>query len=114
MRLISGRHPSGSTCLPFFSCSPATTLNRFALPARSPYPLAVPCTWLTPASTAASVLATPHAVSSWQWMPSRVPVRPNASATTSASWPGSMPPLVSHRVTTSAPASAAVRTTSRA
>jgi hypothetical protein len=36
MRLISGRHPSGSTCLPFFSCSPATTLNRFALPARSP------------------------------------------------------------------------------
>ena len=36
MRLIPGRHPSGSTCLPCFSCSPATTLNRFALPARSP------------------------------------------------------------------------------
>ena len=47
------------------------TLNRSALPQRSPYPLAVPCTCVAPASTAARVLATAQAVSLWQWMPSR-------------------------------------------
>ena len=75
IRLISARPVSGRTWRPFFSCRPATTLNRLALPARSPYPFAVPCTWVTPASTATRVLATPQAVSSWQWMPSRACVR---------------------------------------
>ena len=45
-------------------------MSRSALPVRSPYPLSVPCTWTTPASTAASELATAQPVSLWQWMPS--------------------------------------------
>ena len=113
-RLISAMQPSGSTTWPFFSWSPATTLNRLALPARSPYPLAQPCTWVTPASTATRLFATAQAVSSWQWMPSRAPVAAATALTTSPSSPGSMPPFVSHSATTSAPASVATRTTSRA
>ena len=45
--------------------------TRLALPVRSPTPFIVPCTWRAPASTAASVLATPHSASLWQWMPTR-------------------------------------------
>jgi len=114
IRLISWRPFPGRTWRPFFSCSPATTLNRLALPARSPYPFAVPCTWLTPASTATSVLATPQAVSSWQWMPRRAPVAACTAVTVSPSSFGIMPPLVSHSAITSAPAWAAVLTTSSA
>ena len=114
IRLISRMPWPASTVRPFFSCRPATTLNRLALPARSPYPLAVPWTCVTPASTATRVLATPHAVSSWQWMPSRDFVASATALTTSPSSFGIMPPLVSHRATRSAPASAAVLTTSSA
>src|ERR1019366_3902673 len=45
-------------------------------------------------------------------MPRRAPVASLTSATTSDTWWGSMPPLVSHRATSSAPASIAVRITS--
>ena len=38
-RLISGMQPAGSTSRPCLSCSPATTLNRLALP--GPLPVAV-------------------------------------------------------------------------
>src|SRR3569833_3214226 len=89
------------------------TVNRLAFPLRSPYPLAHPCTCVTPARTAASVLATAQPLSSWQWMPRRAPDSATA-APTSASSSGSIPPLVSHSAITSAPASAAVRTTSTA
>ena len=113
--LVISLMPSPSrTWLPRFSWRPATTLNRFALPARSPYPLAVPCTWVTPASTATRVFATPQPVSSWQWMPSRAWVWSATARTTSPSSVGSMPPLVSHSAITSAPASAAARTHSSA
>ena len=74
----------------------------------------VPCTWVAPASTAAIELATAQPVSLWQWMPTRAEVAATASATTSATWSGSMPPLVSQRATTSAPDSIAARTTSSA
>ena len=114
MRVISPSDPFGSTLRPFFSCRLAMTENRLALPERSPYPLAVPCTCVAPASTAASELATAHAVSSWQWMPSLTWVACSTSLTTSAIPSGSMPPLVSHRATRSAPASTAAATTSSA
>ena len=68
---------------------------------------------MAPASTAASVLATAQPVSLWQWMPSWAPVVP-AAPTISPTQGGSIPPLVSQRTTTSAPASAAVCTTSSA
>ena len=42
---------------------------RLALPQRSPMPFSVPWIWRTPASTAASELATAWPVSSWAWMP---------------------------------------------
>ena len=74
----------------------------------------VPCTCVAPASTAAIELATAHPVSLWQWMPTRAPVERTTSSTTSATWPGSIPPLVSHSATTSAPASVATRTASMA
>jgi hypothetical protein len=45
------------------------TEQRLALPQRSPYPLTQPCTWVAPASTAASVLATATSESLWVWMP---------------------------------------------
>ena len=48
--------------------------TRLALPVRSPTPFIVPWTWRAPASTAASVLATPHSASLWQWMATRTPV----------------------------------------
>ncbi len=73
-----------------------------------------PCTWVAPASTAASVLATAQPVSLWQWMPTRVWVEVMTSCTTSETQLGSMPPLVSHSASTSAPAPYAVRSTSRA
>jgi hypothetical protein len=84
------------------------------LPVRSPYPLSVPWTWTAPASTAASEFATAQPVSLWQWMPSGADDASRTAWTTSASSAGSMPPLVSHSATTSAPASTAVRTTSTA
>ena len=84
------------------------------MPVRSPYPLIVPCTCVAPASTAASVLATAQPVSLWQWMPTRPSVVDTTSCTTSPTQPGSIPPLVSHSATTSAPASYAVRSTSSA
>ena len=84
------------------------TANRSALPVRSPYPLAVHCAWVAPASTAAMVFATAHAVSSWQWMPRRAPpVRSFTSVTTAVIRLGRQPPLVSHRTLTEAPAAVA-------
>ena len=85
-----------------------------ALPGRSPYPLAVPCTWRTPASTAAMVLATAQAVSFCACMPSRsgaIPVRATSPSITAVTWEGSMPPLVSQRTKRSAPAASAVSAT---
>ncbi len=111
MRVISASAPSGSTVMPYLSSRAATTGKRLALPTRSPYPLAVHWTWVAPASTAARVLATAHPVSSWAWMPSRAPVSAMTVETTAWIWAGSMPPLVSQRMTTSAPASYAARTT---
>ena len=91
--------------------------TRLALPVRSPTPFIVPCTWRAPASTAASVLATPHSASLWQWMPTRTrsPTRGDAPrAVASATCGGSDEPLVSHRTTVSAPAPAAARRQSSA
>ena len=59
------------------------------------------------------MLATAQPVSLWAWMPSWAPVVV-AAPTISLTQGGSMPPLVSHSTTTSAPASAAVCTTSSA
>ena len=55
------------------------TVSRSVLPTRSPKPFTVPCTCAAPARTAASVLATAHPESLWQWMPSCCPG--NAAAT---------------------------------
>ena len=76
----SRSRPSGSTGRPSLSSRLATTETRSALPVRSPYPLRVPCTWVAPASTAASVLATAQPVSLWQWMPTRTPVVASTSS----------------------------------
>ncbi len=73
-----------------------------------------PCTWVAPAATAASELATAQPLSLWAWIPTRAPVVSITSSTTSETQSGSMPPLVSQSATTSAPASAAVRSTSSA
>ena len=84
------------------------------MPVRSPYPLMQPCTWVAPASTAASEFATAQPLSLCAWMPTRTPVVSMTSWTTSETQSGSMPPLVSQSATTSAPASYAVRSTSSA
>src|SRR3970040_1114726 len=62
--------PGGGTSYPIFSASPGMMEQRFALPHRSPYPLIVPCTCVTPFSTAPRELAT--AISEWLgvWIPS--------------------------------------------
>lgn len=44
--------------MPLFSCKLATTVDKLALPHRSPKPKKVPCTWEAPASTAMMELAT--------------------------------------------------------
>ena len=76
------------------------TLTRSTLPQRSPMPLIVPCTCVAPARTAASVLATATSQSLWQWMPSSHAERAAAPRRTrSAISSGSVPPLVSHRMT---------------
>ena len=82
-----------------------------ALPQRSPRPLIVPCTWRTPARTAASVLATAFSVSLWVWMPSRSPgIFFTTSPTMRSISCGKVPPLVSHSTSQRAPAfSAAAR-----
>ncbi len=64
-----------------------------------------PWTWVAPASMAASEFATAQPLSLWAWMPTRTPVVSITSWTTSETQSGSIPPLVSHRATTSAPAS---------
>ena len=82
------------------------TLTRSTLPQRSPMPLIVPCTCVAPAATAASVLATATSQSLWQWMPTSHAQRlARPPSTRSAISSGSVPPLVSHRMTTLAPAS---------
>ena len=82
-----------------------------ALPQRSPSPLIVPCTWRTPARTAARVLATAFSVSLWVWMPRRSPGIFLATSPTMRSIScGRVPPLVSHSTSQRAPAfSAAAR-----
>ena len=107
VRTVSASAPSGRQSIPSLSCRLGTTTNRSAFPVRSPYPFAVHCTWVTPASTAETELAIAQPVSSWQWMPRRTPDRSLTSVTISNIPCGSMPPLVSHRTPTDAPASAA-------
>ena len=63
-----------------------------------------PCTWVAPASTAAMLLATAKSESLCVWMPITPSKRLRTSATISTSRPVSVPPLVSHRQSTSAPA----------
>jgi len=81
--------------------------QRFALPHRSPYPLIVPCTCVTPFSTATRELATAISESLWVWIPSGSRVVFRTSRTIFATSDGSEPPLVSHRTRQSAPPSAA-------
>jgi hypothetical protein len=80
---------------------------RLAFPQRSPQPFMVPWTMVAPASTPARALATARSLSLWVWMPTRVGTVLRTTCTTSAMKPGRQPPLVSHRVTQSAPAAAA-------
>ena len=74
------------------------TVVRLVLPVRSPRPFRVPCTWRTPARTAAIEFATAHPVSSWQWMPSTAssPTSFFTAATVASTSCGSEPPFVSH------------------
>ena len=112
-RVASRRAASGTTDQPYLSCRFAIRVMMLALPVRSPWPFTVPWMCITPASTAAMVFATAQPVSLWQWTPRSTPIAP-AAVTTSPICEGSMPPLVSHSTTTSAPASAATRTHSSA
>src|SRR3954463_5373649 len=61
-RCSSGRHSAGTTGRPILVTRLPIRAKVSALPARSPYPFAVPCTWVTPDSTAARELATAPAV----------------------------------------------------
>ena len=96
------------------SCSPVSKpilSTRFgiseimlALPQRSPRPLIVPCTWRTPARTAASVLATAFSVSLCVWMPSLSPGNFLQTSPTMRSIScGRVPPLVSQSTSQRAP-----------
>ncbi len=87
---------------------------RLALPQRSPQPLIVPCTWVQPASTAASALATARSPSLWVWIPSRVGTVALTTPTTAVTKLGRLPPLVSQSVIQSAPAPAAALTAASA
>src|ERR1700743_3873041 len=62
-----------------------------------------------PASTPAGLLAAPQPASSWAWMPisARSPKRVATTSVAAATWFGRLAPLVSQRVTFSAPASIA-------
>src|SRR5438270_185756 len=73
-----------------------------------------PCTWVAPMRTAASELATAHPESLWKWAPTPTPVlkRSRTAPTTRSTSNGRLPPLVSHRTRTSAPAAAAAASTS--
>ena len=65
----------------------------------------VPCTCVQPARTAASVFATAHPESLWQWMPNACSGNClHVVATISSTSNGNAPPLVSHRSMESAPA----------
>ncbi len=91
------------------------TVSRSVLPTRSPKPFTVPCTCTAPERTAASVFATAHPESLWQWMPSCWPGSSLATTATIASTScGSAPPFVSQRSMESTPASCAARTHARA
>ncbi len=78
-----------------------------ALPQRSPKPLMTPCTCVAPAATAASELATASSASLWQWMPSGTPTAARAARVASVTVAGTLPPRVSQRQSSVAPASAA-------
>ena len=68
----------------------------------------VPWTITAPSATAASELATAHSASLWVWMPSAASGSAARTVrTASATWCGSVAPLVSHIVRFSAPASSA-------
>ena len=110
--LVSWRSLSGPTVVqPIFSSRSAIVVSRSVLPTRSPKPLTVPCTWVAPARTAASVFATAQPESLWQWMPMRCPGSSAATAATiSPTSCGSAPPFVSQRSIEWAPASLAART----
>ena len=73
-----------------------------------------PWTWVTPACTATSELATAHPVSLWQWIPSWASVLARTSATARPTVSGRDPPLVSQRTNASAPSSWAAASTERA
>ncbi len=108
------RFSSGTQRRSIFSCSAGMIEIRLAFPQRSPQPLIVPCTCVQPASTAASALATARSPSLWVWIPRRVGTVALTTPTTSAMKLGRLPPLVSHSVIQSAPASAAARTAASA
>ena len=55
--------------------------DRSVLPARSPYPLTHPCTWVAPLPTAASELATAQPLSLWKCTPTWVSNPPSTSVT---------------------------------
>ena len=86
---------------------------KLVLPVRSPRPFNVPCTWRTPARTAASELATAQPVSSWQWMPmiASLPTCVATAATIDSTSCGSDPPLVSHNTRCVAPFTTAASST---
>ena len=107
------RFPSGRQRNPIFNSRFGITVVRFVLPVRSPRPFNVPCTWRTPAITAAMLLATAQPVSSWQWIPSVASLPTNAFTfvTISATSCGSEPPLVSHITKCVAPFITAASTT---
>ena len=58
------RFPSGKQRKPIFNSRFGMTVVRLVLPVRSPNPFNVPCTWRTPAITAAIEFATAQPVSS--------------------------------------------------
>lgn len=81
---------------------------RLAFPQRSPNPFMVPWTWTAPASTAASEFATARSQSLCVWIPTAAESSLTTFRVMDATSSGMEPPLVSHRITTRAPASAAV------
>ena len=104
----------GMQGMPSFTCKSGMMAERLALPQRSPKPSRVPWTWLAPASTPTTLLATAMPQSSWKWTATGRSKRPATSVTIwDTSW-GKAPPLVSHRQSTSAPPRAAASRARRA
>ena len=93
----------GIVSIPIFNVKFGIAAHKSAFPARSPYPLMHPWTWVAPASTAAKLFATAHPLSLWKWTPSTHEVLARTSETTWDAPAGSIPPFVSHSTSASAP-----------